>query len=184
MRYSVVEPFDSGVLETGNGHRLFWERAGNPRGKPAVVLHGGPGSGAQPWWRTYFDPSRYSVTLFDQRGCGRSLPLASEPGIDLSAITTQHLIGDIEALRRLHGVDRWLVFGGSWGSTLALAYTVEHPSHVSELALWGVQSKASTGDPERKRRDRGGSRRFLLRRPTAGGGSRMRVSRTRYGSHD
>ncbi len=82
------------------------------RRKPAVVLHGGPGSGAQPWWRSYFDPGRYNVTLFDQRGCGRSRPLASEPDIDLSTITTQHLIDDIEALRRLHGVDRWLVFGG------------------------------------------------------------------------
>lgn len=138
MRYPVIEPFDSGVLETGDGHRVFWERAGSPRGKPAVVLHGGPGSGALPWWRTYFDPSRYSVTLFDQRGCGRSRPLASEPGIDLSTITTQHLIGDIEALRELHGVDHWLVFGGSWGSTLGLAYAVEHPSRVSELVLWGV----------------------------------------------
>jgi hypothetical protein len=117
MRYPVVEPFDSGVLEAGNGHRVFWERVGNPRGKPAVVLHGGPGSGAQPWWRTYFDPDRYCVTLFDQRGCGRSRPLASEPDINLSTITTQHLIGDIEALRRLHRADRWLVFGGSWGST-------------------------------------------------------------------
>jgi proline iminopeptidase len=138
VRYPVTEPFDSGVLETGSGHRVWWERAGNPGGKPAVVLHGGPGSGVQPWWRTYFDPGRYSVTLFDQRGCGRSRPLASEPGIDLSTITTQRLIDDIEALRKLHGVDRWLVFGGSWGSTLALAYAVEHPSRVSELVLWGV----------------------------------------------
>jgi proline iminopeptidase len=103
-----------------------------------VVLHGGPGSGAQPWWRTYFDPDRYCVTLFDQRGCGRSRPLASEPGIDLSTITTQHLIGDIEALRELHGAERWLVFGGSWGTTLGLAYAVEHPARVSELVLWGV----------------------------------------------
>ena len=138
VRYPVTDPFDSGVLEAGSGHRVWWERVGNPGGKPAVVLHGGPGSGAQPWWRTYFDPGRYSVTLFDQRGCGRSRPLASEPGIDLSTITTQRLIDDIEALRRLHGVDRWLVFGGSWGSTLALAYAVEHPSRVSELVLWGV----------------------------------------------
>jgi proline iminopeptidase len=138
MGYPIVEPFDSGILEAGSGHRVFWERVGNPRGKPAVVLHGGPGSGAQPWWRTYFDPGRYSVTLFDQRGCGRSRPLASEHDIDLSTITTQQLIGDIEALRRLHGADRWLVFGGSWGSTLALAYAVEHPSRVSELVLWGV----------------------------------------------
>ena len=138
MRYPVMEPFDSGVLEAGGGHRVWWERVGNPRGKPAVVLHGGPGSGAQPWWRSYFDPDRYGVTLFDQRGCGRSRPLASEPGTDLSTITTQHLTDDIEALRKLHGVDRWLVFGGSWGSTLALAYAVEHPSRVSELVLWGV----------------------------------------------
>lgn len=138
MRYPVEEPFDSGVLETGSGHRVWWERVGTPNGKPAVVLHGGPGSGAPPWWRRYFDPRCYSVTLFDQRGCGRSRPLASEPGVDLSTITTQHLIDDIEALRRLHGVERWLVFGGSWGSGLALAYAVEHPSRVSELVLWGV----------------------------------------------
>lgn len=134
----MTEPFDSGVLEAGSGHRVYWERAGSPHGKPAVVLHGGPGSGALPWWRSYFDPARYCVTLFDQRGCGRSRPLASERGVDLSAITTQRLIGDIEALRELHGIDRWLVFGGSWGSTLALAYAVEHPSRVSELVLWGV----------------------------------------------
>jgi proline iminopeptidase len=138
MRYPVTEPFDSGVLETSDGHQVYWERVGNPQGKPAVVLHGGPGSGALPWWRTYFDPGRYNVTLFDQRGCGRSRPLASEPGIDLSAITTQDLISDIEALRELHGVERWLVFGGSWGSTLGLAYAVEHPWRVSELVLWGV----------------------------------------------
>jgi proline iminopeptidase len=138
VRYRDTEPFDTGVLEAGSGHRVYWERAGSPDGKPAVVLHGGPGSGAAPWWRGYFDPGRYSVLLFDQRGCGRSRPLASEPGADLSAVTTQHLIGDIEALRELHGVDRWLVFGGSWGSTLALAYAVEHPARVSELVLWGV----------------------------------------------
>jgi proline iminopeptidase len=138
VRYLVGEPFESGVLEVGGGHRVYWERVGNPRGKPAVVLHGGPGSGAQPWWRTYFDPDRYSVTLFDQRGCGRSRPLAADPDIDLGTITTQHLIGDIEALRELHGADRWLVFGGSWGSTLGLAYAVEHPARVSELVLWGV----------------------------------------------
>lgn len=138
VRYPVTEPFDSGVLDAGSGHQVYWERVGRPRGKPAVVLHGGPGSGAAPWWRSYFDPDRYSVILFDQRGCGRSRPLASEPGADLSAITTQSLIGDIEALRELHGVDRWLVFGGSWGSTLGLAYAVEHPSRVSELVLWGV----------------------------------------------
>lgn len=138
MRYPATEPFAHGVLEVGDGHRVYWERVGKPQGKPAVVLHGGPGSSAAPWWRTYFDPERYDVTLFDQRGCGRSRPLASDANVDLSTITTQHLIGDIEALRRLQGVDRWLVFGGSWGSTLGLAYAVEHPGGVSELVLWGV----------------------------------------------
>lgn len=138
VRYPASDPFEQGVVGVGSGHRVYWERVGNPRGKPAVVLHGGPGSGAQPWWRTYFDPDRYCVTLFDQRGCGRSRPLASEPGIDLSTITTHHLIQDIETLRELHGIERWLVFGGSWGSTLRLAYALEHPARVSELVLWGV----------------------------------------------
>lgn len=137
MRYPARDPFDHGLLDVPGDHHVYWERVGNPAGKPAVVLHGGPGSGASSWWRTYFDPDRYCVTLFDQRGCGRSRPLASQPDIDLSSITTQHLIDDIEALRALHGVERWLVFGGSWGSTLGLAYAVSHPSHVSELVLWG-----------------------------------------------
>jgi proline iminopeptidase len=138
VRHAVVEPYDTGVLDTGDGHHVHWERVGRRGGRPAVVLHGGPGSGAAPWWRSYFDPERYDVTLFDQRGCGRSRPLASDPDVDLSTITTQHLVEDVESLRRLHGVDRWLVLGGSWGSTLALAYAVEHPSRVSELVLWGV----------------------------------------------
>lgn len=138
VRYPVSDPFEQGFVDVGHGHQVYWERVGNPRGKPAVVLHGGPGSGAQPWWRTFFDPDRYCVTLFDQRGCGRSRPLSSEPGIDLSTITTHHLINDIETLRRMHGVESWLVFGGSWGSTLGLAYAVEHPARVSELVLWGV----------------------------------------------
>ncbi len=138
MTYPIVEPFDQGVLQVSDGHRIYWERVGDPHGKPAVVLHGGPGSGATPGWRSYFDPDRYQVTLFDQRGCGRSRPLASDADIDLSLITTQHLLSDIEALRALHGIDRWLVFGGSWGSTLGLAYAVEHPSRVSELVCWGV----------------------------------------------
>jgi proline iminopeptidase len=138
VRYPASDPFDQGVVDVGDEHRVYWERVGNPRGKPAVVLHGGPGSGAQPWWRTYFDPDRYCVTLFDQRGCGRSRPLAIEPGIDLSTITTRHLIEDIETLRKLHDIDSWLVFGGSWGSTLGLAYAVAHPARVSELVLWGV----------------------------------------------
>jgi proline iminopeptidase len=138
MRFPVTEPFEEGRLQVTGGHEIYWERVGNPRGKPAVVLHGGPGSGAAAWWRRYFDPDRYSVTLFDQRGCGRSRPLAGDPDIDLATITTQLLIDDIEALRKLHGVDSWLVFGGSWGSTLGLAYAVEHPARVSELVLWAV----------------------------------------------
>jgi proline iminopeptidase len=138
VRYPASDPFDQGVVEVGGGHQIYWERAGNPSGKPALVLHGGPGSGAQPWWRTYFDPDRYCVTLFDQRGCGRSRPLASDSDIDLSMVTTRHLIDDIETLRRLHGIESWLVLGGSWGSTLALAYAVQHPACVSELVLWGV----------------------------------------------
>jgi proline iminopeptidase len=138
VSYPALEPFDSGQLEVADGHSVFWERVGHPGGKPAVVLHGGPGSGTAPWWRTFFDPERYDVTLFDQRGCGRSRPLASDDDIDLSTVTTPALIADIERLRELHGVDRWLVFGGSWGSTLGLAYAVEHPQRVSELVLWGV----------------------------------------------
>lgn len=138
MPYPASEPFDQGLLRVSDGHDLYWERVGNPHGKPVVVLHGGPGSGATPWWRTFFDPARYAVTLFDQRGCGRSRPLASDVDINMSTITTSHLIADIEALRELHQIDRWLVFGGSWGSTLALAYAVEHPCRVAELVLWGV----------------------------------------------
>lgn len=137
-RHPLVEPFETGVLETTDGHQVYWERCGVPHGKPAVVLHGGPGSGAAPWWRRYFDPERYCITLFDQRGCGRSRPLASDADADLSTITTQHLIGDIEALRELHGVDAWLVLGGSWGSTLGLAYAVAHPDRVSEMVFWGA----------------------------------------------
>ena len=138
VRYPATEPFEQGAVGVGGGHQIYWERVGNPHGKPALVLHGGPGSGAQPWWRTYFDPDRYCVTLFDQRGGGRSRPLASDDGIDLSTITTSQLIDDIETLRRMHGVENWLVFGGSWGSTLGFAYAVENPTRVTELVLWGV----------------------------------------------
>ena len=112
-RHPLVEPFETGVLETADGRRVAWERVGAPGGKPAVVLHGGPGSGAAPWWRRYFDPERYCVTLFDQRGCGRSRPLASDPDVDLSTITTQHLIADgvLEggswSVRRSRGGDAW-----------------------------------------------------------------------------
>lgn len=137
-RHPLVEPHDHGLLDVGDGHRVYWEVSGNPAGKPAVVLHGGPGSGARPFWRTFFDPKRYRIVLFDQRGSGRSTPSAAEPEIDLSTNTTHHLLRDIEALRELLGIDDWLVLGGSWGATLGLAYAQRHPERVSELVLFSV----------------------------------------------
>lgn len=136
--YPEIEPFDHGLLEVGDGNLVYWETCGNPEGKPAVVFHGGPGSGCSPWFRTLFDPSAYLVVLFDQRNCGRSKPHASDPATDLSANTTQNLISDAEFLRRQLEVDHWLVFGGSWGSTLALAYAETHPDRVTEMVLVGV----------------------------------------------
>jgi len=128
----------SGLLDVGDGHRIFWETAGDPAGKPAVVLHGGPGSGCSPWMRDLFDASAYRVVLPDQRNCGRSEPHASAPRVDLSANTTAHLVADLEALREHLGIERWLVLGGSWGSTLALAYAQAHVERVSEMVLFGV----------------------------------------------
>jgi proline iminopeptidase len=125
-------------MQTGDGHDIYWEECGSTTGKPAVVLHGGPGSGAPPWWRQFFDPDAYRVILLDQRGCGRSLPNACDDRRALENNTTGHLIHDLEQLREQLGIDRWLVFGGSWGSTLGLAYAVEHPERVSELVLWAV----------------------------------------------
>lgn len=138
MTYPIVEPDETGFLETGDGHQVYWEACGDPRGKPAVVLHGGPGSGATPWWRQFFDPTRYRVVLVDQRGCGRSRPNAADDRAALRNNTTAHLIADLEHLRAQLGFERWLVFGASWGSTLGLAYAVEHPDRVSELVLWAV----------------------------------------------
>jgi proline iminopeptidase len=132
-RYPEIQPFASGQIETGDGHRIYWEICGNPKGKPAVFLHGGPGSGCTPKHRRLFDPQRYRVLLFDQRGCGRSTPHAS-----LDNNTTWHLVADIERLRGIMEVERWLVFGGSWGSTLALAYAETHPARVSELIVRGI----------------------------------------------
>ncbi|MCO5998242.1 prolyl aminopeptidase [Actinoallomurus rhizosphaericola] len=138
MLYPETEPYDQGMLDVGDGHRVYWEVCGNPDGRPAVALHGGPGSGCGPWWRRYFDPGAYRVVLFDQRGCGRSTPHASAPVVDLSTNTTDHLIADIELLRGHLGIDRWLVLGGSWGSTLGLAYAERHPERVGELILFAV----------------------------------------------
>lgn len=138
--YPQLEPYDHGMLDVGDGQLVYWETCGNPRGKPAVVLHGGPGSGAGAWWRRLFDPAAYRIVLFDQRGCGRSTPDAAEPDIDLSANTTHHLIRDIEQLRQLLGIERWLVLGASWGATLGLAYAEQQPEAVSELVLFSVTS--------------------------------------------
>jgi proline iminopeptidase len=134
------------MLDVGDGHKMYWEESGNPDGKVAVLLHGGPGSGSAPWQRGLFDPSAYHIVLFDQRNCGRSTPHASEPNVDLSANTTDHLLADIEQLRMHLGVDRWLVAGGSWGSLLALAYTERHPARVSELVVWGVATGRRSED--------------------------------------
>ncbi|MBV5292095.1 MAG: prolyl aminopeptidase [Curvibacter lanceolatus] len=132
--YPAIEPYETGLLDVGDGHRIYYERVGTPGAKPAVFLHGGPGGGISPEHRRLFDPARYDLLLFDQRGCGRSTPHAG-----LEANTTWHLVDDIEALRQLRpGTERWLVFGGSWGSTLALAYAQKHPQRVSELVLRGV----------------------------------------------
>src|SRR5215510_5808986 len=131
--YPEIEPYEQGFLEVDNGNRVYWETCGNPSGRPALVLHGGPGSGCTPWHRRLFDPARYRIVLFDQRNCGRSRPHAGAPQVDLSANTTCNLIADIETLRTHLGVQRWLVLGGSWGSGLALAYAEQFPDRVTEL---------------------------------------------------
>lgn len=136
--YPAIAPYDAGMLQVSDGHRLFYEQSGNPQGKPALVLHGGPGSGSTAEARRQFDPSAWRIVQFDQRGCGRSTPHASSPDGDLSANTTPHLIADVERLRAHLGIDRWLVRGSSWGSVLALAYAEQYPEHVSEMVLAGV----------------------------------------------
>ncbi len=138
MTYPTVEPDSYGIFDVGDGNLVYWETCGDPDGKPALVVHGGPGSGCTPWHRRLFDPAAYRIVLFDQRGCGRSTPHASESRIDQSTNTTQHLVGDMESLRRELDVDRWLLLGGSWGSTLSLAYAETHPDRVSQIVLWGV----------------------------------------------
>jgi proline iminopeptidase len=125
--HPLYDPYDHGMLDVGDGNRVYWEVCGNPRGKPAVVLHGGPGSGCVPGFRRYFDPRAYRVVLFDQRGCGRSTPHAS--AYDLA---------DLELLRGSLGIERWLVWGGSWGSVLGLRYAQTHPDRVTELVLTGL----------------------------------------------
>lgn len=136
--YPPIEPYAHGMLAVGDGQHLYWEECGNPQGKPAVFVHGGPGAGVVADYRRYFDPQRYRVVLFDQRGCGRSTPHASAPSADLSANTTWHLVADLEKLRLDRGIEKWLVFGGSWGSALSLAYAEAHADRVSELVLRGI----------------------------------------------
>lgn len=138
MLYPEIEPYAHGMLAVGDGQHLYWETCGNPAGKPAVVLHGGPGSGCTPGWRRYFDPAAYRIVLFDQRGCGRSTPHASAAEVDLTTNTTHHLLTDIEQLRRHLEIERWLIFGASWGSTLGLAYAEKFPERVSEIVLFSV----------------------------------------------
>lgn len=136
--YPEVEPFAHGLLDVGDGNAIHWEQCGNPDGKPAVVLHGGPGSGCTSAHRRWFDPAAYRIVLLDQRNCGRSMPHASEQATSLATNTTPHLIADLELLREHLDIQRWLVFGGSFGSVLGLAYAQRHPERVSELVLYAV----------------------------------------------
>ena len=131
--YDEIDPYDIGHLQVSDVHHLYYEQSGNPNGRPAVFLHGGPGAGLIPEYRRFFDPEAYRVILFEQRGSGRSLPHAS-----LEDNTTWHLVADIEKLRNHFGVEQWLVFGGSWGSTLSLAYAERHPERVRGLVLRGI----------------------------------------------
>jgi proline iminopeptidase len=137
--YPPIEPYDQGLLDVGDGNRVYWETCGNTGGKPAVLVHGGPGQGCVPNMRRMFDPQRYRAVLFDQRGCGRSTPHASDPATSVATNTTDHLVADMERLREHLGIDRWLVTGGSWGTTLALVYAERHPHRVSQImvsAIW------------------------------------------------
>ncbi|MEM7137621.1 MAG: prolyl aminopeptidase [Myxococcota bacterium] len=128
-----IAPFDAGHLRVDDRHSVYYEQCGNPAGKPAVFVHGGPGGGSHPVHRRFWDPSAYRIVLFDQRGCGRSTPHA-----ELADNTTWHLIADMERIREHLGIDRWQLFGGSWGSTLSLAYAQQHPERVTELVLRGI----------------------------------------------
>ena len=138
QRYPEIEPYDEGMLDVGDGQLVYWEVSGNPHGKPVLALHGGPGSGSSPGRRRIFDPAAYRIVQFDQRGCGRSTPSVADPAVDLEHNTTSHLIGDIERLREHLGIERWLLWGGSWGVTLSLAYAERYPQRVTEMVLVSV----------------------------------------------
>src|SRR6185312_15313650 len=131
--FPPIEPYATGTLAVDSRHTLYWEQSGNPNGLPVIFLHGGPGAGATPTHRRFFDPTNYRIIIFDQRGAGRSTPLG-----ELKDNTTPHLVADIELLRKFLGIEEWLVFGGSWGSTLALAYAEFHPQRCLGLVLRGI----------------------------------------------
>jgi proline iminopeptidase len=135
--YPAIDTHADGMLDVGDGHRVYWEVSGNPDGKPVVFVHGGPGAGTSPLQRRFFDPDAYRIVLFDQRGCGRSTPHVATREPD-ERNTTWHLVADMEALREHLGIERWQLFGGSWGATLALAYAETHPDRVTEIILRGV----------------------------------------------
>jgi proline iminopeptidase len=134
-QFPPIEPFENGMLDVGDGHQIYWECCGNPTGKPALFLHGGPGTGCSIGQRRFFDPNAYRAVLFDQRGSGRSLLLASQSGSDLASNTTSHLVADIEMLREMLGIDSWIILGLSWGTTLGLAYAQAHPRRVKAMVL-------------------------------------------------
>src|SRR5512147_231141 len=131
--FPEIEPYARARLPLGGPHVMYWEQSGNPRGMPVLFLHGGPGAGSAPGHRRFFDPAHYRIVIYDQRGAGRSTPLG-----ELRDNTTPHLVADIEKLRAHLGIERWVVFGGSWGSTLALAYSEAHPQHCTGLILRGI----------------------------------------------
>ena len=131
--FPEISPYASGMLAVDGRHTIYWEQSGNPDGLPVVFLHGGPGAGSAPVHRRFFDPQFYRIVVFDQRGCGRSMPLG-----DLQDNTTSHLVADMEKLRLHLGIPRWLLFGGSWGSTLALAYGLKHPERTTGFILRGI----------------------------------------------
>ncbi len=140
MPYPPIEPSETGMLDTGDGNSVYWETCGNPDGVPALIVHGGPGSGCSAGVRRSFDPARFRIILFDQRNCGRSTPHASDLAADMRLNTTQHLIADMERLREHLGVDTWILRGGSWGVTLSLAYAEQHPERVSGMIMVSVTS--------------------------------------------
>jgi proline iminopeptidase len=139
-KYPDIDPYDAGLLDTGDGNLVYWEACGNPDGLPALIVHGGPGSGCTAANRRAFDPEKFRIILFDQRNCGRSLPPASDPAADMSLNTTEHLLRDMEQLRGHLGVEKWLLRGASWGVTLSLAYAERHPERVSGMLALSVTS--------------------------------------------